>query len=49
MFKNKKEDLQELQKSHCIGSMEIPTELERIMQVEAEEIIKEKYNNLKGS
>ena len=29
--------------------MNIPTELEKIMQVEAEEIIKEMYNNLEGS
>lgn len=49
MFKNKKKDLQELVKTHARSETEVPTELEKIMLVEAEEIIKNRYDDLEGA
>jgi len=46
MFKNKEEVLDELCKDHAAGEVNIPTELETIMQIEAEEIISHHYDNL---
>lgn len=40
LFKNKKRDLEELKGRHSQGATDVPTELEKIMLVEAEEIIR---------
>lgn len=39
MFKNKKDDLERLKQSLAAGSVNIPTELETMMNVESREII----------
>mmetsp|Transcript_21579 Transcript_21579/g.33227 ORF Transcript_21579/g.33227 Transcript_21579/m.33227 type:complete len:988 (-) Transcript_21579:2058-5021(-) len=49
MFKNRKNELEELKQRHAEGDVNIPTELERIMQVEAKELIKQHYDHLEGS
>ena len=49
LFKNKQKELEALVMDHAAGGMEIPTELEKIMRVEAEEIIEKEYDNLEGA
>jgi len=49
LFKNKTEELRELNKQHAAGSVEIPTELDVIMQSEAEFLIRDKYDNTSGA
>jgi len=49
MFKNDKKELDELRKNIAAGSVEVPTELETLMRVECSELIKNHYDNLKGS
>lgn len=49
MFKNDKEELEEIKKQHAEGKVDIPTELEKLMLVEGEEIIRNHYDNLQGS
>jgi hypothetical protein len=39
MFKNKREELEALKHQHATGHVEIPTELEALMKVEAQELI----------
>jgi len=39
MFKNKKDELQALKQNLASGSVNIPTELETMMNVESKEII----------
>lgn len=48
MFKNKEDQLKDLVRQHAEGEVYIPTELESIMQVEAEEIIRHHYDHLEG-
>jgi hypothetical protein len=49
MFKNNKEELEEIKKSHAQGNVNIPTELENLMLVEGEEIIRQHFDHLEGS
>ena len=49
MFKNRKPELEALKQKHAEGEVKIPTELERIMQNEAKELIKQHYDHLEGS
>ena len=49
MFKNNLEELNEIKMKHAAGEVNIPTELEIIMFVEAKEMIRHKYDHLEGS
>lgn len=40
MFKNNKEELEEIKARHASGEVNIPTELEKLMHLEGEEIIR---------
>lgn len=48
MFKNQIKELEALKLQHARGHVEIPTELEALMIVEAHELIKLQYDHLKG-
>jgi hypothetical protein len=48
MFKNKEDQLKDLVRQHASGEVYVPTELETIMLIEAEEIIRHKYDHLEG-
>jgi hypothetical protein len=49
LFKNKPQELKALKDGYARGETDIPTELEKIMLVEAEEIIRNQYDDLHGS
>jgi len=49
LFKNKTEELRELNRQHAAGSVEVPTELDVIMKSEAEFLIRDKYDNTGGA
>lgn len=49
LFKNKKGELLDLKNGFARGNTNVPTELEKIMLVEAEEIIRNQYDDLAGS
>jgi len=46
MFKNRRDELEKLKKDHAAGSIDVPTELEKIMLTEARECIKKQYDDL---
>jgi len=46
LFKNKPKELKALKDNYAQGGTEIPSELEKIMLIEAEEIIRAKYDDL---
>ena len=48
MFKNKKNELEQLKKEHAQGGTEIKTELENIMLAEAKELLRDRVENLEG-
>ena len=48
MFKNNKEELETIVQSHAEGQVKIPTELEKIMTVESEDLIKARYDHHEG-
>jgi len=48
MFKNNKQQLREIVKQHSAGEVNIQTELERMMTIEAEEIIRSFYDHTQG-
>jgi len=48
MFKNKRAELELLKFQHAAGHVDIPTELESLMKVEAEELIQQHYDHSKG-
>ena len=49
MFKNRRAELEKLKKDHAAGSIDVPTELEKIMYAEARECIKKQYDDLGGA
>jgi hypothetical protein len=49
MLKNDKKELEELRRSHANGEIVTPTELEKLMLSESEQIIRMYYDNKKGS
>ena len=49
MFKNQKKELEELKQKLAEGSINVPTELETLMTIEAQELIQNHYDNLEGS
>lgn len=50
LFKNKKKELEKLHEKYAVGDeTEVHTELEKIMLIEAEEIIRNEYDDLNGS
>jgi hypothetical protein len=48
MFKNRREDLEQIKKSIAAGEVKVRTELERLMYVEAKEMIRNHYDNTEG-
>lgn len=48
LFKNNKKELEDLKLKHAQGEVYIPTELEKIMKIEAVEVIKQYYDNIEG-
>lgn len=48
LFKNNKKELEALKFKHAQGEVYIPTELEKIMKIEAVEAIKQHYDNIEG-
>jgi len=48
MFKNKREDLEEIIREHAAGGVAIQTELERLMTIEAREFIAHHYDHSGG-
>lgn len=48
LFKNNKKELEDLKIKHAQGEVYIPTELEKIMKIEAVEVIKQYYDNIEG-
>jgi hypothetical protein len=48
MFKNREEELKDLKDKISAGEVKIPTELERIMETEAREIVFGRYDKLSG-
>lgn len=48
LFKNNKDELLALKLEHAKGEVFIPTELEKIMRIEAEERIRQHYDHVKG-
>lgn len=48
LFKNKKSELEYLSKAYAAGEVTVPTELEVIMQNEAEYLIRGHYDNIDG-
>jgi hypothetical protein len=48
MFKNNKNQLQEIVRNQAQGDVEIPTELEKMMQEEAEDAIHHHYDHSAG-
>ena len=49
LFKNQRRELEELKQKLAEGSVNVPTELETLMRIEAEEFIKNYYDNKEGS
>jgi len=49
LFKNKKKDIEALKHKLATGGVNVPTELEKIMLIEAEDIIRSRYDDLEGS
>lgn len=48
MFKNQKSELESLKTKLATGSVHVPTELESLMTIEAQELIENHYDNLEG-
>lgn len=48
MFKNNKEELKTIVQNHAEGQVNVPTELEKIMTVESEDLIKARYDHSEG-
>ena len=46
LFKNNRKELEALKFEHAKGEVYIPTELEKIMKIEAVEAIKQYYDNI---
>jgi len=46
MFKNQRKELERLLTNHTSGDVRVPTELERIVEVEAHELIRNYYDNV---
>jgi hypothetical protein len=49
MLKNEKKELEELRRSHANGEITTPTELEKLMLYETEQIISRHFDNKNGS
>jgi hypothetical protein len=49
MFKNDKDELEHLKQQIAGGSVDVPTELETLMNIESQEIIRDFYDNTKGN
>lgn len=49
MFQNTRADLVKLVRKHAKGDVAVPTELEKIMLEEAEELIRQKYDHKTGA
>jgi len=48
MFKNNKEELQTIVQHHAEGQVDVPTELEKIMTIESEDLIRARYDHSEG-
>ena len=48
MFKNQRAELELLKQQHAAGHVDIPTELETLMKVEAQELINQYYDHSQG-
>lgn len=49
IFKNQRQELENIKLNLAAGHLDIPTELETMMKIEANELIREYYDNKEGA